>query len=643
MCGIFGFAGDARAARGVPLERAVRALRHRGPDGEGIYLGDSANGRTACALAHTRLAILDVSDAAAQPMSTGDGRFTLVYNGEIYNFAELRSELERAGKLVRSSGDTEIVLRAYEHWGRSAFRRLRGMFAIAVWDALEGTLILCRDRLGIKPLYYLESASGLAFSSEVRALLATGQSAARISPLALRSYLQNGTVAEPYSILDGVYVAPPGAILTYRDRALAAEAFWRLPEQSRRALTFKDAVEELRPTLHEAVQLHLVSDVPLGIFLSGGVDSSSLVGLAAAAASAPVHTFTVSFDDEDYTEERYAAEVAAHFGCDHHQVHLPASRAAADVPIAWEHADRPSADGLNTFFVAEAARQAGLRVALSGLGGDELFAGYEGFRRFGAYLRMGRLAHALPKGLVRHGDNARSPWETTNRVRKLVSVLQAGGDVAATYRAMRGMFLGSQVDSLLGQAPTAKGSNAFEPSVDGSRTGDAINAFSELELQSYMRDTLLRDADNMSMAHSLEVRVPLLDHRLVEQVIAIPGSLKLHKRLNKPLLVAAAPHLPPAVVRRPKMGFVLPFERWFRGPMSTFLSDLFLSGSAGAGLLDRRALVSLWTAFLKGPQYVSYSRIACLAALLVWSEARGAELGAAAAHAPVELEREPQG
>jgi asparagine synthase (glutamine-hydrolysing) len=620
MCGIFGFVGEPGRAETLDLDAALVALRHRGPDDQGTYRVCTAGGAIACAFAHTRLSVIDLSSAGHQPMTSEDGRHTIVYNGEVYNFGALREELLRDGESFRSRTDTEVILRAYARWGAECVERLDGMFSLALFDRERATLLLARDRLGIKPLYYSMGPQGIVFSSEVRALLATRVVGRALSPEGLRSYLEFGSVADPHTLLEDVKSLLPGHVLEWRGGQGTTRRYWALPDGVSREISFDEAVEELSFCLRRAVTSHLAADVPLGVFLSGGIDSSAVTGFASEAMPRPVHTFTVTFDEMPYSEERYAAEVAARFGCEHHAVRLSADAAAAQFGDALAAMDQPSADGINTYFVAQAAREAGLTVALSGLGGDETFAGYQNFRRFARYRSVGAAAGRLPSRLLSSLSNAAAAPSRSNRARKLAALASASGEAHATYAALRGMFTRPQIERLLSPESLELVSRARpQPEPNGDGPADAVNLYSRLELEGYLRNTLLRDTDAMSMAHALEVRVPLLDKSLVELLATIPGALKVSGRVNKALLVAASPSLPPSVSGRPKMGFVLPLDRWFRGPLSPLLDETFaaargrLFASNGAGGAE-----GLREAFLRGEQRVSHSRILCLLALARW-------------------------
>lgn len=527
MCGVFGYiTTNLGQADNLNLAAAGKMLSHRGPDDSGEF--KSSYQDVWCCLAHTRLSILDLSHAGHQPMTTADGRYTIVYNGEVYNHKEVRSELEKLGRRFKSNCDTEVVLEAYAHWGKECLGRFRGMFAFAVWDSAQGKLFMARDRLGIKPLYYALTEEGFLFGSEIRALLATNLISRKISFPGLNSYLAFGSVADPDTIIEGVSALEPGCWAEYRDGAFACSLYWRIPTETDEEVNYNSAVEMLHASLRDAVSMRLVADVPVGVFLSGGIDSSAIVALAREATQGPLYTFTVTFDEGAYNEGPFASEVASLFGTEHHQVHLSTARMVSDIGCVIKALDQPSADGVNTFFVARVAREAGLKVALSGLGGDEIFAGYDNFRRFGRVLLLTRAARMLPQILTQALIAPGAFNGRTNQLHKLAALLETRGQPEAAYSVMRGMFMPRQQKRLLARHATGAGR---APQIQMAGPGrakavsgkiDPINHYSLLELSNYLSNTLLRDTDVMSMAHGLEVRVPLLDHRVVEQVLRIP-------------------------------------------------------------------------------------------------------------------------
>lgn len=614
MCGIFGFVGKRERAESIDLEVALKSLHHRGPDDRGTYFGLSkADPDVACAFAHTRLSIIDLSAAGHQPMTTENGRYTIVYNGEIYNFRDLRAELEQLGCRFDSNCDTEVVLRAYVRWGKDSLHRLRGMFAFAIWDDELGTLFMARDRLGIKPLYYMQMASGLAFSSEVRTLLNCGIAERHLSRDALNSYLAFGSAAEPFTMIKNVLALPPGSYGETGAGQARITAYWSLD-------AFDQPVSReayLETTIHDAINSELEADVPVGVFLSGGIDSSAIVSIASASNANPLHTFTVTFDEAEYNEGMYAAEVASLYGCDHHQVHLSAASVLPEFDNMFAAVDQPSADGVNTYFVSKAARASGLAVVLSGLGGDEVFAGYRSFRSLNAICAVARAVSPL-SALIPEASSVLLRNRSI-RMRKIASVLRTRGDPVSVYAIMREMFSPEQIGALKPPSFTDTAVMSEGPSTTSRINGDVINAYSRLELRNYLRNTLLRDADAMSMAHSLEVRVPLLDHLVVESALSVSGPKKLSRKTNKPLLLRAAPSLPASVVSRRKMGFTLPLEVWLRGPLEGLVSATLESDVCNGGEILRAETVrDLYGEFRKGSKSVSYSRLWCLVALLEW-------------------------
>ncbi|MGA7614324.1 MAG: asparagine synthase (glutamine-hydrolyzing), partial [Thermoanaerobaculia bacterium] len=568
MCGIFGYVGNPDRADAIDLDVAIEALRHRGPDGDGKFR--ARKGDVAVAMAHTRLAIIDLSPLAKQPMTTEDGRYTLTYNGEVYNFREIRRELESLGHSFRSHSDSEVVLKSYVEWGKRCVEHFRGMFVFAIWDETEGALFIARDRFGIKPFYYRDAQDGFAFSSEVRALLKTGLADRTLSREGLETYFTWGSVADPWTLIDGVHSLVPAHRGFWKNGKLEVERYWDFPEGGTRDISFEEAVEEIRPILRESIAKELVSDVPLGVFLSGGIDSSAIVAIASEVSDRPIHTFTLTFDEAKYNEAQYAREVAEKFGCIHTEVHLTKEKALGELDAAMASYDQPSADGINTWFVAKAAKEAGLSVALSGLGGDEIFAGYPNFLKFGRLVALSRLARPFGN-LVAPFFGGASMNGTSMRTKKVGEVLRAEGDPLRVYAGLRCMFTGGQVETLMkefesrssrvgdrGWGGSSTGATPSNPKFDSRSSKCPVALYSQLELTNYLRNTLLRDSDQMSMAHGLEVRVPLLDHLVVEKVLPFAASLKIRnpksemRNVNKPLLAAAAGPLPRAVTHRAK-------------------------------------------------------------------------------------------
>ncbi|HRI70066.1 MAG TPA: asparagine synthase (glutamine-hydrolyzing) [Polyangium sp.] len=631
MCGIFGYVTDKPQFGGQEvLETALRALAHRGPDGA-EQLEITGQGLR-CGFAHTRLAILDLSPRGRQPMTTSNERFTIVYNGEVHNFRDLRAELESLGGRFRSSGDTEVVLEAYAHWGADAFRRFRGMFALAIWDRQLQKLVLARDHLGIKHLYFTSGPGYLAFSSELRPLLQTGFSSKTISRRAVASYLATGSVSEPDSIVSDIAPLAPGTIVEYADGTVRSSTYWHIPVVPAVPMEPNDAVADVRAVLSDAVRLRLVADVPLGIFLSSGIDSTAIAALAAQASTRPIRTFTITFDQESFNEGRIAAQTARWLGAEHCEVRLGGDETAQRIDDFIAALDQPSHDGFNTYIVSKAARASGLSVALSGVGGDEVFGGYDAFRRFRPLLTLGRVLRRISTQTKHAAVTLSQIPQTPSRLQKFVDLLGAGGSPGTTYATLRSMFDTERIKSLV--RPEFAEDAPFLPLTIPPgfaalfERGDLEpeNAYSVLELSNYLRDTLLRDTDVMSMHHALEVRVPLVDPVLVEHVLRLPAKLKFNRHVNKPLLSRAVGKLPEDVLRKSKMGFCLPLGAWLRGPLRPWAEELLFGAPIKRiGFLNPAAVTSIWAGFLEGR--VFYSRVFCLTALVAYLDKHRLSLG----------------
>ena len=583
------------------VEVMNRTLRHRGPDDNGVW----TNGEVA--LGNTRLAIIDTSSAGHQPMLDPETGNCITYNGETYNFKDLSGVI---GLNPRSGTDTEVVLHAYRTFGTDLFRRLRGMFALAIWDNQKRELILARDRFGIKPLYYYFFNDFLLFASELRALVATGFVPRKLSRAGLDSYLANGSVAAPHTIVHGVRQLLPGHYLKVKavengELELTTAKFATDFHGSSRPESRHEAVVQLRAELEESVRMHLVSDVPLGVFLSGGMDSSALVALMTKIGGQRAKTFSVVFEETDLSEEHYSRLVAQRFQTEHCEIRLTETELLGMLPDAIAALDQPTMDGVNTFVVSKAVKNAGVTVALSGLGGDELFGGYPSFRRA---LKFASLPAASKQVLRAAAGVGQHLLNGSVQRQKFWQLAGSDGSPEEVYRISRQLF-----------------ANGFSPNERQNRDGDVVNKISQLELQGYMANTLLRDTDVMSMAQSLEVRVPFVDAKVVDHALSLPGEWKLDQRENgvpKPLLAdAVADLLPRDFLARRKMGFTLPFEKWMQGRMREELSSVFANERqlAEAGLVASDVR-DLWRRFLREPRAVGWTRPWSLFVLARWCQ-----------------------
>jgi asparagine synthase (glutamine-hydrolysing) len=609
MCSISGILSLGPIARDA-VARMNRAQQHRGPDDSGI----AEVGRVI--LGNTRLAIIDTSSAGHQPMNDSQTGNWITYNGETYNFKDLRHEL---GDSFTSNTDTEVVLRAYGRWGVEAFRRLRGMFALASWDDGKQTLFLARDPLGIKPLYYYTDHEQFIFASELRALLASGLVPRSLSVAGIDSYLASGSVAAPLTVIEGVRQLLPGHCLQVKvnGRIELHDVEFAIPKQTTFAGNRDDAVAHLRSELEESVRLHLVSDVPLGVFLSGGMDSSAIVGLLSRVSEQRPKTFSVVFDEAAYTEAPFSRAVAERFNTDHSEIHLGEDRLLEILPGAIAAIDQPTMDGINTFVVSSAVKSKGITVALSGLGGDELFAGYPSFRRA---LRFGAMPPASKRVLRAASGVGKFALNGSVQRQKFWQLMSSDGRPEDVYRISRQLFSRDVITQMTGRidANLARNGHRSDP--------DIVNAISQLEMRGYMTNTLLRDTDAMSLAHSLEVRVPFVDVKLVDFVLSLPGEWKLRDGSGpKPLLAEVMSDLlPREFMGRPKMGFTLPFEKWMQGKLRDEISGVMADEKRLSLVgLNAESVRQIWKRFLQSPKAVGWTRPWAIYVLVKWCEVNG--------------------
>ena len=629
MCGIAGiltFEPADAAAIARRTAQMTAALEHRGPDGRGVWSGSTKAGH-AIALGHTRLAVIDLSDEGAQPMSRQDSVVT--FNGEIYNYRELRARLKDAGDVFTTASDTEVLLAAHRHWGEESLDRLDGMFGFGLWDGQADALLLARDRFGVKPLYYYRDARGLVFASEIRALLASGLVPATLDEDAVWHYVGYQTTPTPSTLIRDVRMLEPGSVMRIAaDGRCSTRTYWDLLRAASGETvpdTARTAVARIGGLLEDSVKAHLVSDVPVGLFLSSGIDSGSLLSVLSSAGVRP-RTFTVSLDDAAADESGPAAQMARHFGADHSQVRVRGQDVLEQLPGIVAALDHPSGDAINSFVVSQAVRNHGLKVALSGLGGDEIFGGYASFRRLA---RLAKPASALthaPKAMRRAVASVlRAAGVGAVASEKAAAVLDGEGSVAEIWPVTRQLFSAEARRRMLSdRIPAGRDAYAgmLAAAFERNPTDQVYARVSYAESRAYMHDVLLRDVDQMSMAHALEVRVPLLDHRLASYVVALPDRWKVNGRGQKPLLTRSLKRpLPQEIARAPKRGFALPFETWLGGPLRPFCErHLGERGLDGRGLFKPGEARRLWTRYLDRAPGVTWSRVWTLVAFNAWLE-----------------------
>ena len=578
MCGIAGFVeSDATltdVVRADLIHRMCDVIRHRGPDDEGVFVDRGV------ALGMRRLSIIDLS-SGHQPIHNEDRTVWIVFNGEIYNFPELRRQLEAAGHRFYTNTDTEAIVHAYEQWGVDGVRRLRGMFGFAIWDTRSKTLVVARDRIGIKPLHYAAVGGRLYFGSEIKSLLEAPDVSCEIDPDALDHYLSFLYTPRDGSIFRSVRKLPPGHVLIWHDGRIDIRQYWQLPAQESFRGSEVDAVRDLQVTLADAVKSHLISDVPLGAFLSGGIDSSLVVGLMAQASGRRVKTFSIGFDDPAFDELEHARTVARHFDTDHHEfVVKPDAVAILDRLIA--HFDEPFADSsaIPTWYVSEMARRH-VTVVLSGDGGDELFGGYD---RYLPHPRVVAFDRYSPRALRRVAAIAAA--RLPHGVRGKNFLRHVGRGEHGRYIDAIRFFSADEKPALLSADLRAALTQA-DPEIrlaahfDRYRNLSWASQMMRFDAETYLPEDVLTKVDRMSMAHSIESRVPLLDNDVIAFASSLPASMKIRGARRKHVLKqVAAALLPPAILDRRKQGFGVPLGTWFRGNLRELFGDTLLSPSS---------------------------------------------------------------
>lgn len=623
MCGIAGYL--AKRPHSFKLAEAVGCLHHRGPDQQGIWERDGAG------LGHARLSIIDLSDAGRQPMASPDGRYVLAFNGEIYNFQELRRDLEAAGETFVGHSDTEVLLRLYQREGEKCLEKLRGMFAFAVWDLAERTLFLARDRLGVKPLVYAESDAGFLFASEIPALFALQPDLPRTPDYsALDHYLTFQYIPAPLTGFAALKKLPPAHAMTVRDgRIQRLWRYWDIDHSQRSDLSFDDACEALREKFLEATKLRLVSDVPLGAFLSGGIDSSITVAAMAHLGVEKIKTFAIGFEDQKFNELPYARQIAEHLSTDHHEM-VVRPDAVAILPQLVRHFGEPMADNsaIPTYYVSQFARSE-VTVALTGDGGDEVFAGYRRFYHATLTDRLER-RRLLPlwRGL------RRLTWNLEGRMRPGKKRPPFPASRADEILSMKGV---ERYQHLLAYYPEAEKEElltpAFREQSGQAASGylaahlaravgaDPLNRYLHLDLSTYLPEDILFKVDIASMLNSLECRSPFLDHRLIEFVFSLPGSYKLkfphrHKHLLKE---AFKDWLPPGFMDRGKMGFSAPMPGWLRHELAPMMRERLLEEKRLAPWINQSVVERLVREHVSGEKMHS-KRLWPLLVMAEWVE-----------------------
>jgi asparagine synthase (glutamine-hydrolysing) len=612
MCGIAGILNRNNPATREQIKRMTDAMCHRGPDAEGFYVDGPL------AFGHRRLSIIDLSDAANQPFIDNSGRYVIVFNGEIYNYAEIKPLL--SDYQFRTHGDTEVILAGYIKWGKACLDYLRGMFTIAIWDRREKTLFIARDRLGVKPLYFFSDDEHYVFASEIRAVLTMRNGGRKLDHTAIGEYFRYQSIGYPFSPVEGIEQIEAGTWMTIQNGRIHKETYWD-PVSNRRVFNFTDKKQvekEVRELMLQSVKRRLVSDVPVGAFLSGGIDSSAVVGLMVEAGDPSPKTFTISFEEKEFDESRYADIIAKKFNTDHTTIRLKPEVMLEQLSAALDSMDVPTGDGINTYVVSKAIHDRGIRVALSGVGGDELFAGYPIFSSY-LQLQQKQWIWKTPGLLRKFAGIFIGQGEKKDRIRQMMA--SDSPAIENVYPVLRQLLPPATMRALTNLNETSK--RAFAEQLFSKRNALAgLPYFSQVTVADYLgytQQTLLKDTDQMSMAHSLEIREPFFDQDLVEFVISVPDHFKVPVYPKSLLVESLKPMLPDEIVHRKKQGFVFPWKEWLKKDLRTFCEKHILQ-IGERDFIHGAELKRTWDRFLKGDPNIRWQEMWLFVVLDYWME-----------------------
>jgi asparagine synthase (glutamine-hydrolysing) len=617
MCGIAGLLNfDKRPAEADQINRMTDAMAHRGPDADACWVEGGLG------LGHRRLSIIDLSTAANQPFADNSGRYMMVFNGEMYNYQEVKNQI--TGYDFRTTSDTEVLIAAYAKWGSDCISRFRGMFAFAIWDKQARELFIARDRLGVKPVYFYTDDNRFLFASEIRGILATGLVQGKLNVAALIDYFSYQSISAPASPVEGISQLEAGCWMKIGENGrIQKGSYWdvTMPKADFDFTNRPAVLKNIRELTLQAVSRRLVSDVPVGAFLSGGIDSSAVVGLMAEAGSSRPNTFNISFEEKEYDESQYAEMVAKKFNTIHTKLLLKPTVFLDELQNALNAMDSPSGDGINSYVVSKAIRRNGMTVALSGVGGDELFAGYPFFEQ---YLRLQKFKpwYSLPAGLrkVVAGLTLGSSQGKKGRMKQLLELPSPSIDHSyPIFRQILSPLLIRKFTCLAETGATTLVEKELEQRQDRLKKLPLLSQVSAAEYLGYTQHTLLKDTDQMSMAVSLEVREPFFDHDLVEFVLSIPDDMKRPTYPKSLLVESLKPLLPDEVVFRPKKGFLFPWELWMRNELRSFCEG-YIKNMASRNFINGDALLTYWQRFLSGDKDTRWAEIWLFVVLEYWLE-----------------------
>ncbi|HTQ65521.1 MAG TPA: asparagine synthase (glutamine-hydrolyzing) [Puia sp.] len=617
MCGIAGIINfNGKPADKCMIQKITDTMAHRGPDADGFYVDDEV------ALGHRRLAIIDLSAAANQPFSDNSGRYKIIFNGEMYNYAEVKPLLSDYD--FKTTSDTEALIAAYAKWGPDCLGYFRGMFAFAIWDNEEKEIFIARDRMGVKPLYYYLDEEKLIFASEVRAILSTGFVNRKVNSRALQDYFSYQSMTYPYSAVEDIQQLEAGCWMKVRKGKLLKKKYWDLTNiPVNFDFTDKKRTEiRIKELLLQSVKRRLVSDVPVGAFLSGGIDSSVVVGLMAEADSAKPNTFNICFEEKEFDESRYAEIIAKKFNTSHTRILLKPEFFLDELIPALDAMDSPTADGINTYVVSKAIRQKGVIVALSGVGGDELFAGYPYFNQF-LQLQNKKWIWKLPRALRQF-----SGFSKGGKIDRIGQIIGADScnieNVYPVFRQILTPNLLKRLTRLADDHFTTSLQQELLCKKENLHRLPLLSQVSAAEYLGYTQHTLLKDTDQMSMAFSLEVREPFFDQDLVEFLLAVPDQLKKPIYPKSLLVESVKPLLPEEIVFRKKQGFLFPWSVWMKKELFSFC-DKQIKNICQRSFINGKALNEYWQRFIKGDSQIRWPELWLFVVLEYWMEKNSIE------------------
>ena len=618
MCGLVGQINLNRS----PVDRDQieimnSQLSHRGPDGSGTFI------KGCVGLGHRRLSVIDLSAAARQPFLVDGGRIVLVYNGEIYNFPELKKQLSSSYKF-KTDSDTEIIIAAYQTWGIEMVYKFNGMFSFALWDKTKEELFLCRDRFGIKPLYYLEINQSIIFSSSLKAIISSYPVDLNIKEEDLLDFIQYGTVHQPNTILERVKSVPRASFLKISNHETKIFEYWNLFENSILASSLKEPFKKVEKLILESVENRLISDVPYGIFLSGGIDSSILVAAASKVSNQNTNTFSVVFKEKSFDERKFSRMMASKYKTNHFELELNPEDILHQIEEPFKFMDHPSVDGINTFFISKKVHEKGFKMALSGAGSDELFAGYPVFKQV-FELENKKWLYSFPPQLRNLFGKLLIKQKKSLKSEKMAEILNLKLlQLPYFYPTFRKIFTNDSISKLTDIRKISYENYPFKwgiSEIDSKKRGfnyPLISKISALEIETYLQNVLLRDSDQMGMANSLEIRVPFLDHHLVEYVLSLPNELKYPTSPKKLLIDSTKGWIPDEIIYRKKMGFVLPWESWMKNELRSFCEKSILNLDHYPAF-NMSKVNSLWKNFLNGNPNANWIQVWSLVVLGKWT------------------------